>query len=156
MAQSDYVPPGPPDPPRLCRDCDTRRFDHGVIHEPECPKHPKNLTTPQQEPEGDGWEPTEADGREALKVGIKVSNGYPWWQHGTNAPEAYRAVLRWWSNRLRARVQPRRVSRIALMDVTASLAPGFEGGHEEAEEVVRYAIRRLGIEITPTEEDRES
>ena len=40
---ADYLPPGPPDPPRLCKYCDTRRSNHTTpIHKPDCPRHPAN------------------------------------------------------------------------------------------------------------------
>jgi hypothetical protein len=61
---ADYLPPGPPDPPRLCPYCDTRRSNHSTpIHKPGCPRHSSNRTPPQQASEpGEGpWEITEED-----------------------------------------------------------------------------------------------
>jgi hypothetical protein len=146
---SDYLPPGPPDPPRLCKYCDTRRAT-GVtpIHEPGCPRHPSNRTPPQQDSEPgevDPWGPNDSD-REAVGEFFR--------KRLREAPGEVPIPESFWSfvvDRLRARVQPRRVSREEFEAVVREIREGM-AEYADPTEVAIDALDALGIEITPTKE----
>ena len=95
---------------------------------------------PQQDAEpveGGGWEITDED----VQVVAHASPSL-----------GFRDVLETIRDRLRARVQPRRVSREEF-HAALSDAFGLSAEAEDTDRAGRRFMDRLGIEITPTEED---
>ena len=159
---ADYLPPGPPDPPRLCPYCDTRRSNHAnPIHEPDCPRHPSNRTAPQRDAEvgEEAWERLLDEAfSEAWRVAV-IEHDLP---DNDDSRDAVANVVQeacdLIRDRLRARVQPRRVTMEEVLRAAEAFreAEGRNPLMETAHIVgVRAALESVGIEITPTEEDDE-